>query len=158
MASELQIAQDVLLETERFLRNRGKRGKEGLVLWAGIRSGRCTAVFHCVKAGGRWSDGVRLEFRQMLRLTRHLSAHGLLLLAQVHNHPDRIPHSLGDDLNPASHMPGYLSIVVPDMGLDGIMLSDCYVYEYLGQLRWRELDLRERVDNFKVLPRTLRLQ
>jgi hypothetical protein len=100
---------------------------------------------------------VRLGFQQLLRLTTLLAAHKLVLLAQVHNHPDRIPHSQGDNENPASHQPGYISIIAPEMGREGIDLKDTYVYEYQTHLRWRELYAGEKAQRFKLLPKVVHL-
>ena len=157
MPSRMLIAEDVFLETQRFLRARGRQGKEGLVLWAGLKADHSSAVFHCVKAGDRWAHGVKLGFDQLMRLTQHLGEQGLVLLAQVHNHPGRIPHSEGDERNPVSHAAGYLSIVVPELGLEGIDLAACYAYEYVGRLEWRALDLEEKTETLHVTRRSMKL-
>lgn len=143
----------VLAETGRFLRRRGATGKEGLVLWAGRRdAGNCAYVLMNIKAGDAWPHGVRLRFQQMKKLTQLLVSNEMVLLAQVHSHPDNIPHSSGDEENPASHKMGYISIVVPDLGLHGIDLQRCFVYEYQSQLRWRELDNGQKMQWFRMLP------
>ena len=49
------------------------------------------------------------------------------------------------------------SIVVPEMGTEGIYLQDCYVYEYQTHLRWRELDADEKAQRLKVLPQGVHL-
>ncbi len=154
----LSITNHVFAETERFLRRRGQSGKEGLVLWVGQRNNIDRAyVLVAIKAGDSWPDGVRLGFRQMVKLTEFLASHNLVLLAQVHNHPDNIPHSLGDNNNPASFEAGYISIVVPDMGLRGIDIPKCFIYEYQSRLRWREFTEEEKTEQFKILPKGLRL-
>lgn len=157
MSRTLLIPDHVFAATTRFLKRRGTARMEGLVLWAGRSDDQSDSVLTIIKAGDDWPHGVRLEFNQMLKLTEFLAAHSLTLLAQVHNHPDRIPHSQGDNDNPASHRPGYLSLVVPEMGIHGIRLGECYAYEYVGRLEWRELDVNERVDRLRVLPKGLRL-
>lgn len=147
-----------MAETARFIKRRGRAGKEGLVLWAGrLDQDGAQCVVMSIKAGDAWPHGVRLNFKQLLRLTTLLSKNKLILLAQVHNHPDRIPHSQGDDKNPASHRQGYISIVVPEMGTKGINLLDCYAYEYQSQLRWRELKAEEKAGRFRTLPHGVHL-
>jgi hypothetical protein len=110
-----------------------------------------------VKAGDSWPHGVQLSFQQMIRLTEVLASNDMVLLAQVHNHPGSLPHSFGDEKNPASHQAGYISIVVPDMGLQSIDLQRCLVYEYQSHLRWRELAEEEKSQLFKILPDGLHL-
>jgi hypothetical protein len=154
----LYIPRPIFAETERFLKRRGSAGKEGLVLWAGHidTSGRAW-VLMTVKAGDSWPHGVQLRFQQMLRLTEVLASNDMILLAQIHNHPGSLPHSFGDERNPASHQAGYISIVVPDMGLQGIDLQRCRVYEYQSRLRWRELVEEEKSQLFKIVPDGLHL-
>jgi hypothetical protein len=155
----LYIPRPILAETERFLKRRGSAGKEGLVLWAGHidnTTGRAW-VLTTVKAGDSWPHGVRLRFRQMIRLTEVLASDDMILLAQVHNHPGNLPHSFGDERNPASHQAGYISIVVPNMGLQGIDPQRCFVYEYQNHLRWRELLKEKKSQLFKILPDGLHL-
>ncbi len=157
MSRTLLIPQHAFAETERFLKQRGTARMEGLVLWAGRCDDQSDNVLTIIKAGDDWPHGVRLKFDQMLKLTEFLAGNGLTLLAQVHNHPDRIPHSQGDNDNPASHRPGYLSLVVPEMALHGIRVHDCYAYEYVGRLTWREWDATERVGRVRIVPKGLRL-
>ncbi len=154
----LYIPRHIFTETERFLKQRGKSGREGLILWAGRRDATDGAyVLITIKAGDSWPYGVRLRFRQMVKLTQFLASNGMILLAQVHNHPDSIPHSFGDDENPVSHEAGYISIVVPDMGLQGMDLQQCLVYEYQSHLRWRELDNKDKYQLLNILPDGLHL-
>jgi len=154
----LYIPRPIFAETERFLKRRGSTGKEGLVLWAGhIDASGQACVLMTVKAGDSWPHGVRLRFQQMIRLTQVLASNSMILLAQVHNHPGSVPHSFGDEENPASHQAGYISIIVPDMGLQGIDLKRCFVYEYQSHLRWRELAEEEKSQLFKILPDGLHL-
>ena len=138
MGRQILIPNEIFTETERFLKVRGAAGMEGLVLWAGRSDEHAHSVLSLIKAGDNWPHGVRLGFHQMLKLTEFLAKTELVLLAQIHNHPGRIPHSQGDNDNPASHHPGYASVVVPEMGLHGIRFKDCYAYEYVGRLTWRE--------------------
>ena len=154
----LYIPDPIFVETERFLRRRGKSGKEGLVLWAGQKDATGRAyVLMTIKAGDSWPHGVRLRFPQMVKLTQLLASNGMILIAQVHNHPGSLPHSLGDEENPTSHEVGYLSIVVPDMGLQGMDLQRCFIYEYQSHLQWRELNNKEKCLLFKILPNGLHL-
>lgn len=158
MSGQIFIPHQVLEGTSRFLRRRGQSGKEGLVLWAGrIDSDSNASVLMHITAGGSWTMGVHLDFQQLIKLTQFMSDHNLILVAQVHNHPDRVPHSQGDDENPASHRTGYVSIVVPEMALQGLDLFDCYAYEYQSRLKWREWDANERQERFNVLPKSARI-
>ena len=158
MTKIVYVPEHILTETAGHLRRRGRHDKEGLVLWAGVtdQSGNSwiTTFF---TAGGRWAHGVKLDFKQMLRMTEATSKNKTVLLAQVHNHPGTIPHSFGDDQNPASHREGYLSIVVPHMGLRNWNLPGCFVYEYRGDLNWRELSEGEKTEQLVVVPEKIKL-
>ena len=81
---------------------------------------------------------------EMLRLKEHLDIKDKLLLAQIHSHPGTAFHSETDNLNAASPWPGFISIVIPNLGsLPGPFFEQAQVYELSGGGRWNHLSAVE---------------
>jgi hypothetical protein len=80
----------------------------------------------------------------MSRAAKHLRAHGLRRLAQIHTHPGAwTGHSPYDDELAYSQRDGAISIVVPHFAGAGTGLSDCgvHVREPDGWVQLRHRDL-----------------
>lgn len=56
---------------------------------------------------------------------------------QVHTHPGEASHSRTDDEWALIHTPGFLSLVVPDLGLGPVGLDKAYLAERTADGRWR---------------------
>ena len=148
------IPRDLFEASIKVLRKRGCRKQEGIVLWAGAPSPNgeeAYVVSYIVPRRGHWGGGVRLDTRMLLKLSEELEKRDLLLLAQVHTHPGNFGHSLGDEKRALSYRLGYISMVVPNFALsDTRDLSTCYVYEYMGNWKWKLLNSNEVASRFVV--------
>jgi len=147
------IPKDILEQTSEHLRKYGKKRSEALLFWAGWSDEKCNAhVTTCeIPKNINWKEGVRVELDGMLDLIDELIKEDLILLAQIHSHPGDFGHSYGDERMAASYRRGYVSIVVPNFGLISLTdLSECYVYEYEENWRWRLLDSKEVEERFKI--------
>lgn len=137
------IPRDLFKNSVRVLRRRGQRKQEGLVLWAGATTQNAEEAYlvsYIVPKRGHWDGGVRLDSQFLLKLSEELEKRDLLLLAQVHTHPGDFGHSLGDEKRAVSYRVGFISIVVPCFAVKNIQnLSECYIYEYEGNWKWRLL-------------------
>lgn len=159
ITSTFYIPSEIISETETYLKRKGKLGKEGLVLWAGKKINESQFIVTIRLVGGSaWGEGVALKQKDMIKLVTELSKNRLALLVQVHSHPNKIEHSLGDDRNPVSFHIGYISIVVWNYGLSGMkLLENCYIYEYQGKLYWKKLSAEEIKERFIILPSEIKI-
>lgn len=95
---------------------------------------------------------VHLGMRDLTALHSRLRALDQVLLAELHTHP---PGARGqnevDAAYPAATYPGFISMVVPDFASPCFHdLRTAYVYEYLGSVRWRQLEPNEIADYFVI--------
>lgn len=89
---------------------------------------------------------------EMSRAGRHLRAHGLVRLAQVHTHPGfDVRHSPTDEALAYSHKAGALSIVLPSHAADDPAPTHGAVHLHDG-VRWRRLDQAEAELIVRVVP------
>ena len=128
----------------------GRRGEEGIALWAGTLDGETFRVSHTVipaqsalRAGGGICavvDGAELH-----RINVWLYENGLRLVAQLHSHPSEAYHSDTDDAYPIVTAVGGVSIVIPDFGRGPFSLDRCAVYRLTAGAGWVELAPRQAV-------------
>lgn len=122
----------------------GRRGEEGIALWAGTLDGKTFRVSRTVipaqsalRAGGGICavvDGAELH-----RINVWLYENGLKLVAQLHSHPSEAYHSDTDDAYPIVTAVGGVSIVIPDFGWGPFSLDRCAVYRLAAGAGWVEL-------------------
>jgi proteasome lid subunit RPN8/RPN11 len=128
-------------ETQQFLRQVGRTGKEGMVLWVGLveeRTCRITNILIPRQRGIRSNNGVCVvvDSAEMLRINMELFHSGLLLIGQVHSHPTDAYHSEMDEEHAIANRIGSLSLVVPDFATGDFKLADCAVYRLLSDGTW----------------------
>jgi proteasome lid subunit RPN8/RPN11 len=119
--TSFHVSRSCVADTYRFLRERGRRQVEGVVLWPGLRSGDRIDVAEAVvpaQTAYRTEHGLRYEVHEdeLARIGDDLSDRGLVLPIQVHSHPGEAYHSELDDARPVVGTVGGLSIVIPDFG------------------------------------------
>ena len=146
------VPERVLAETRTFLRGRGERGVEGVVLWLGEiiddETGSVIAAYIPEQIAHRSELGVAVEVTRE-GLT-HLIAglpEGVFVLIRVHSHPTDAFHSDLDDDNMVISHANAISIVVPDFAREPIALERCSVNELHHDQGWVELgpaDVRAR--------------
>jgi len=64
---------------------------------------------------------------------------------QVHTHPRAAFHSPTDDAFPIIHKPGFLSLVIPNFGLDPVGFGDAYLTEIQADGSWRQVEISSRL-------------
>lgn len=147
------IARAAIVETSSVLRAHGALGQEQLVFWVGPLGAQKEAlVSRCVHPAQVSTAGsVDVDELANARLQLELVERGEFLWAQVHSHPGSAFHSGRDDRFPATHKPGYVSIVVPDFGHCDILTFDgCRVFEYVGGGQWHEWEREEILRRVRV--------
>ena len=142
----------VLDETIDFLREVGRSGAEGFVLWAGKAEGRTkfrfTRAIIPEQRAISTDDGllVVVDGDALFRVNKSLYKCGEILGGQVHSHPTSAYHSDTDDHFPLVTVLGALSVVHPDFARNApkdIKAWACYrLREYS---RWTPLSKEDRV-------------
>lgn len=114
------IPAQVLGHTIEFLKNVGRSGAEGFVLWGGkfesISQFRFASAFAPDQRSFATKDGllVTVAGDALFSINKNLYERGEILAAQVHTHPTSAYHSGTDDHYPMVTLLGALSIVIPD--------------------------------------------
>ena len=151
--SGLEAVQRVLVpqscadSTQHDLRDCGRSGNEGLVVWSGTQEGDVFYVRtvtvpeqRAIRTGG--GVCVVVEGPGLHRLNVWLHKNGERLIAQVHSHPTDAYHSEMDDHYAVVTASGSLSLVVPDFASRPFSVSDCAVYRLTAQGGWREISTK----------------
>jgi proteasome lid subunit RPN8/RPN11 len=110
----------VLAETERLIAS--GREHEEVVYWAGIEGVETSTVVTCIAPRAATTYGsFDTTAASNAVVINWIADHGLVLLGQLHCHPDhRVWHSGGDDRGALMPYENFLSIVVPHYGQTGI--------------------------------------
>ena len=144
---EVLLPRDVLEATVEVLREFGRHGLEGLVLWFGeIAAGRATVREHFLpdqrSYGSDDGAGYVVGGATLLEINRYLSERRLRLLAQVHSHPSEAYHSRADDEYAIVTTEGGFSIVLPDFAQGPPSLSCAAVFRQIDG-EWKQMSTAE---------------
>ena len=127
---------------------------EGIVYWAGRRYGLDSLVTTCIAPAATATYGsFKTSSYTNAKVVMWLAREELELLGQVHSHPGSfVDHSQGDDELALMPFEGFLSIVIPHYGQQGIWpLTQCGVHRFeAGQ--FRRLSTKELEKSFRVIP------
>lgn len=149
-------------ETQRHLQATGRRGLEGMALWAGSVDGttaRITEVIIPRQEGHRTEHGlaVSVEGDELHRINVHLYKTRQKLLAQVHSHPTEAYHSRMDDRYAIATALGSFSIVVPDFATGPFAILEFATYRLLKgkwpwdrKPRWRAVDAKAAAQIIRI--------
>lgn len=144
----VRLPQARVEETHSHLAATGRRGLEGMALWAGIQDGDTFAVEQVIipkQRGLRTEHGlaVTVEGIELHRINMSLRRDGLRLIAQIHSHPTEAFHSAMDDEYAIATALGSLSVVVPDFAAAPFSIRGCAVYR-LTEPGWLSLAARPK--------------
>lgn len=149
-----QIPFAVIEATARLMRRFGAERRECYVWWGGYFDSLGTGqVLTAILPETPTEYGrIHLDRRELRVLQETLRGLDQVLLFELHTHP---PGAGGqnevDAAHPAAPYPGFITVVVPDFGDVNLAdLSECHVYEYVGEKRWRELGSQEIRSRFIV--------
>lgn len=120
----------------------GRRGLEGMALWAGVQNGRSFRVHETIvpeQNGIRSAHGLLVSVgeAELRRINLHLYRSGFRLFAQIHSHPTDAYHSEVDDEYAIATALGSFSIVVPDFARAPLQLTRCATYRLTAPPVWR---------------------
>jgi hypothetical protein len=137
----------VLKSTNDVFKIYGNRRAEAYAWWAGyIVNGDmaqiCTVLYPNIKT--RYGH-IHLDRQVLGFMHRRLIDLDQILLVELHTHP---PGAGGqndvDAANSTLFYKGFKAVVVPDFGLPKFYdLRRCYVYSYIGNSHWYEMDVNE---------------
>lgn len=149
------IPLSALRQTADFLRQVGRHGHEGLVFLCGKVDEEQAVVERVIipdQRPIRVENGICVTVgpEALHNLNVFLFENGMRLIAQVHSHADSAYHSETDDRFSVVTTLGALSIVVPFFAANGMILSDCAVYQ-LSPSGWYELSGVEKSTLLKVI-------
>ena len=91
------------------------------------------------------SQGFVLDDAWLSDFWLRLGREGLGVRVQVHTHPDEAFHSATDDAFPIVHLPGFLSLVIPNFASGPIGFQDAFLTEIQSDGRWRQVRIQERL-------------
>jgi hypothetical protein len=91
-------------------------------------------------------DGFNLDGRWITDFWGQLARDKAGVRVQVHTHPGRAFHSPTDDAWPIIHVPGFLSVVIPDFASGPIGFDEAYLAEIAPDGTWRRALLGERIE------------
>ncbi len=150
-----EVGADTLEETWGFMRDRGRLGVEGVVLWVGHvpdpTRAEVLAAIQPRQIAYRGPDGLSVEVPQDA-LTELITALPVAVhvLVRVHSHADAAFHSLLDDTNLLIAHEGAISVVIPHFGRGPTDLLSCSVNILSRDTGWRELSKTEVDERFNV--------
>ena len=126
------------------LREIGRRGFEGLALWAGVKSEdvfQVTDVIVPAQRGVRTRRGVSVCVPpdELHRINVWLYENRRVLVAQLHTHPTEAYHSDLDDELPIATTVGCLSLVLPNFARAPFALETTAVYRLNVAACWEKL-------------------
>lgn len=142
---QLRIPKTVIAETESHLRKHALVNEEGMVVWGGVVERDTRVVRTCLHPRQSCTViGVDVPVKEAQRINEVLDDRGETLLAQVHSHPGGAFHSHTDDHFAITFTLGFISIVVPFFGQQGLSdLCRCGVWIHEGFGKWRRLSEAE---------------
>lgn len=132
-----------------FLRDRGAKGHEGMLLWAGCETAPKMAVLRRLVIPAQTAIRTALGVCVAMDMTAQRAMPDSLqpgeeYLIRVHSHPREAFHSKADDANLVLSHEGAISIVVPDFCKNiPCDFSNCAVFQYSIGRGWRELSQYE---------------
>ncbi len=110
---------------------------EGVVLLLGRASGEKVSVLQCVCPQAITSRGsFHISAREMARVVALATDLDLHIVGQVHTHPGEAYHSEGDEEGANIRYDGFVSIVIPDYGIDLPDRVRWAVYRFSDGIGW----------------------
>jgi hypothetical protein len=137
---------EILDESLEFLRRQGRRGHEGVALWAGRFGGDGFQIGRAIIP--RQTTG-RLFYRisndETFRVLESVSNEDLVIPMQIHSHPQEAFHSEVDDERAFIRHENAISIVVPyfaDFPVAEFLLRARF-YRLREETNWEEMQVHE---------------
>jgi proteasome lid subunit RPN8/RPN11 len=151
---KITLPKEVLKKTMDAVRQAGNGNMERFCLWLAPRSeGQNVSISelyipeqYSSSSGGR----VIISEDALEALNRYLFANRLMIVAQVHSHPEEAFHSWIDDTEYIATTEGSYSIVIPYFGRVRFSDINTFAFYILHDGDWMEMDSNEVRDAFEV--------
>ena len=139
--SEIHVPRRLVTVAMLHLRDVGRRGFEGLALWAGVKSEKRFEVTDTIvpkQQAIRSRSGVCVTIppEELHRLNVWLYEKSRRLIAQIHSHPTDAYHSDTDDEFAIATTVGCLSLVVPNFAREPFTIETTAIYRLSADARW----------------------
>jgi proteasome lid subunit RPN8/RPN11 len=157
------IANEVITATIAVCQTKHRWGRrhESILYWAGTQTTRNDVLITtCIAPRAKTTPGsFRTTAADNARAISAMNNEGLQLVAQVHSHPGTlVDHSHGDVTGALMPFEGFLSIVVPEYGSNGMWpLHRCGVHRYERGI-FRRLTSSEVQRGFQLRPSCIDLR
>lgn len=147
------IPAPIVTRTLEFLREVGKAGREGFVLWAGAFDGetrfRFTSMIVPEQRAMATESGllVAVDGEALFEVNKGVHSRSEILGAQIHSHPTDAYHSSTDDAYPLVTLVGALSVVVPHFARNAPADMDSWAWYRLSRkARWEPATKNTQVE------------
>ena len=179
----LVVPRFIVNQTLGYIREIGEKKQEGLLFWAGIKSGQTSFVTSCIFPTARAQQlvvdakpcmfvpvnpevyihkfsepGIQLSSAESAKIISEASKRCIVILAQVHSHEGNAYHSGTDKKYPFDTTEGFLSIVVPEYGKYDDFLSSSAIFECGCDETFKLLTPQEIDTKIKVIDNIINLQ
>lgn len=155
---QVYLLNNVLPQTQSWLRKAGQTCNESFVLWAGnFKEDNIFIVSTVIYPEQKtfrtpYGIGVYVSGDEIFKINKWLYDNKKVLLSQVHTHPTEAYHSDTDDNFPLVTALGQFSIVIPFFARAPLMnLSACAVYRLNNNNKWEQLNKSVIECIFKVV-------
>lgn len=157
--AELIVPESILVASDRLIASFRERQVEGALLWYGycFAGDRCV-VTTCVRPEQVNTPGsYSISADSMRAVRRQLRPHALLLLVQIHTHPEMAYFSGGDAEHALNKQVGALNLVAPNFGhADWQTCKDFAMVERTPNGKWRPW-VKEDWKRLRVVPTEMNL-
>lgn len=145
----LQLGRGAWAATLAQLRDHGQGQNECVVYWSASQDQLSVAdrVVHPEHTATPWHYAPTQEWLNefFVSLVRERRS----VVAQVHTHKTIACHSPTDDKGALVHVPGFLSLVVPDFAMRTPRLDRIYLAEVAPDGTWQEVAPTDRISGFQ---------
>lgn len=141
-----RVSRSIVASTFDTFRECGAGRRECQVLWISPWVNR-VAVSEAVHTHHRsHSFGFDVDGDWLNRFWLELAAKRAGVRVQVHTHAGRAFHSVTDDSFPMVHLPGFLSLVIPNFGLGPPTFEGAYLTELSETGEWENVPATSRFE------------
>jgi hypothetical protein len=151
------IPKHILDETITSVKQKGNKGYELFVFWAGKKIGQSSfEVTQLIipkqtaykSPQGAWVD---IPGEELDRINMYLYKHKLSMPLQVHSHPGKAYHSQRDNEKSVLIFPGSISIVIPSFGEKQFhSFTDWAIYQKSKTCGWQEMIPQRISTHFEI--------
>lgn len=141
-----RLSRAILAWTFDKFRECGSGLHECQVLWIGLWEQPFTVSEPVHPCHRSHSHGFEIEGEWLNTFWLDLAAKRAGVRVQVHTHPGEAFHSATDDAFPMIHLPGFLSLVIPNFGLGPGSFEGAYLAELSESGQWKNVPIRSRIE------------